>query len=728
MPFLISFLAEIEAQQIYMYQYKVIIFKVKLPSKSLNIVFYLLLCILTTALPVNAMNFEGDGNLDILADELTFDKKTEKIQAKGNVKITYGSTTLETNSIQYDQHEARATTSESFILNDGFGTVRGEALDYNFHTSTGSFSHGNIFIKEDNYHITGDIIEQRGEKKYFIKRGYFTTCDGENPSWTIGASNVNLELGEYLFAGHAVLYLKSLPVIYFPKVAFPVKTERQTGLLSPKIGYSNRDGFTYSQPFFWAISRNKDATFTLNHEGSRGAGADVEYRYIRNQDSRGDLVYQYVNEKNPAVRKRWAGALKYRENFSPALFGSADLNLVSDRDFFLDYGDNVTAYSRQKLESRASLVKNWLYSSLLLEFRYFENLVLDEDTTLQRLPVITYTRQVRQIYETPLFLQVESNLNNFWRKDTIETSGLISGQRFDMHPTISLPLNPRNIFELTPRLGLRETIYYTKEKQDRWDAREIYDFNIDFLIPVSRVYDMQWGGVDRIKHTVEPGFTYTYLPDRDQSELPSYDGIDRISRTKTLRFKLNNSIVTKRVADGNAFYHRIVDLNIFRDYSFIEAERVLVSPNDTRKPWGLLTGQLHVTGEEGFRLNSEIRYDTYNDETSYFSADVEESFSAAGSFRFSYRRTISPVVSYLDSTVKLAPFRFLKLAYSGRYSIEKELFLESKYGLLLKHQCWDITLSYSERKIPRENKFFLTVNLRGLGEVGKKSDFFEELI
>ncbi len=688
---------------------------------------FIFLFYLISPVYVYAINSEDSGDMKIVADELSFDKKKETIQARGNVKIVYGTTTLKTDSMLYDKSDGSVTTPGSFVINDDLGVIKGDLLDYNFQNNAGSFLNGEIFIKEDNYYIKGDKIEQRGKKEFFIKRGYFTTCEADNPSWTIGASNVDIEIGEYVFSDHAVMYIKNVPVLYFPRLAFPVKTSRQTGLLSPRVGQSNKYGFTYNQPFFWSISRNKDATFTLNYEGSRGTGGDMEYRYVRSKKSSGNLVYRYIDEKKQGGRKRWAATVKHKEYFENNVTGSVDLNLVSDPDFFLDYDNDVSTYSRQKLESRISLLKNWQYSSFLLEFWHFKNLVVDEETTLQRLPVATFIRQRQRLYETPLFLRVESTLNNFWRKDTDVTSGLFSGQRLDVYPTLSLPLNPQNIFELTPKLSLRETVYYTGEKEDQWDSRYMYDFKIDFLMPVSSVYDISLGGVNRIKHIVEPGVSYTYVPEKDQSKLPSYDSIDRIEKAKNIRFKLNSYIITKRSSGENDVYHRLMELNIFRDYNLIEAERVPTSSTDKRKPWGLMTGQLRITGEKGLKLNSEVRYDTYAGETSYFSADVEEKIYDIGSFKFSYRRTVTPKVSYLDSTVKISPFGFLKLAYTSRYSREEDLFLESKYGILIKHQCWDITLSYSERKIPRENKIFITLNLRGLGEIGKRSDFFKDL-
>ena len=45
-----------------------------------------------------------------------------------------------------------------------------------------------------------------------------------------------------------------VPVLYIPYGFFPLNSERPTGCLFPNIGSSNKDGFQYLQPFFWAVS------------------------------------------------------------------------------------------------------------------------------------------------------------------------------------------------------------------------------------------------------------------------------------------------------------------------------------------------------------------------------------------------------------------------------------------------------------------------------------------
>ena len=55
--------------------------------------------------------------------------------------------------------------------------------------------------------------------------------------------------------------------------------------------YSNRDGFQYNQPFFWAISESSDATLFVHYMARRGFKHGVEYRYVLGAESKGAVMY-----------------------------------------------------------------------------------------------------------------------------------------------------------------------------------------------------------------------------------------------------------------------------------------------------------------------------------------------------------------------------------------------------------------------------------------------------
>ncbi len=58
----------------------------------------------------------------------------------------------------------------------------------------------------------------------------------------------------------AVLEFQGVPVLPVPYITFPLSDKRKSGLLPPTIGLDSRDGLDYTQPYYWNIAPNRDAT------------------------------------------------------------------------------------------------------------------------------------------------------------------------------------------------------------------------------------------------------------------------------------------------------------------------------------------------------------------------------------------------------------------------------------------------------------------------------------
>jgi hypothetical protein len=84
--------------------------------------------------------------------------------------------------------------------------------------------------------------------------------------------------------------------MWLPRAAFPVFRERQSGLLFPRVGISNRRGFQLLQPFYWAIDKTQDVTVSGDIETSLRVGILPEYRYAFSEATHGQFEVGYFNE------------------------------------------------------------------------------------------------------------------------------------------------------------------------------------------------------------------------------------------------------------------------------------------------------------------------------------------------------------------------------------------------------------------------------------------------
>ena len=105
------------------------------------------------------------------------------------------------------------------------------------------------------------------ENKSNFSKGVFTICKkrGEKcPPWQLQAKKISHDkVKKTIYYDHAVLKIYDLPLFYFPKFFHPDPTvKRQSGFLPPSFTDSTTLGKGFGIPYFWAISQDKDITFT----------------------------------------------------------------------------------------------------------------------------------------------------------------------------------------------------------------------------------------------------------------------------------------------------------------------------------------------------------------------------------------------------------------------------------------------------------------------------------
>ena len=143
---------------------------------------------------------------------------------------------------------------------------------------------------EPDIYFYGETIDKIGPDKYRIHKGGFTSCVQPSPRWEIVSGNATVNLHDYALLRNAVVRVKDVPVFYLPVMYYPIQDDdRATGFLLPTYGRSTYRGTSISNAFFWAISRNQDATFMHDWFASRGQGGGGEYRYIVSPQSQGDF-------------------------------------------------------------------------------------------------------------------------------------------------------------------------------------------------------------------------------------------------------------------------------------------------------------------------------------------------------------------------------------------------------------------------------------------------------
>ena len=88
---------------------------------------------------------------------------------------------------------------------------------------------------------------------------------------------------------YPMLRISDIPVFWLPGLWVPLKTKRQSGVLTPSFQQGSKSGSALEFSYFWAISRSKDMTLSTKIYENRGIKGLFEYRYVLDKNRRGQL-------------------------------------------------------------------------------------------------------------------------------------------------------------------------------------------------------------------------------------------------------------------------------------------------------------------------------------------------------------------------------------------------------------------------------------------------------
>ena len=656
-------------------------------------------------------------SVKISAETLSHEGRSDTYEANGKVRLTYDGISLLADNVIFREGDGEAFANGSVVMEKEGDILRAERLSINLTTKLGDVNNGDLFIKKPNFHIRGSKMAKVGPEDYHLDRGAFTTCDGDAPSWRFEASDLNVTVDEYATGKHVVFYVDNIPLLYTPYILFPVKRERQSGLLLPRIGSSTKKGFGLDLPFYWAISPSQDATFDLDIQSKRGVGAGLDYRYMRKRGGEGVFRGYGIYD---ASQSRFRGEVveKHLEEISESLNFKSDIAMATDRDFYRDFGEAAGDYNRQSLDSTVSLSKSWQDYHLATEFRYVEDLDAPNNrATMQKLPGAAFTGIRRQVGISPFFFSLDSGFTNFYRQEGV------NGQRFNLHPTVTTYLKPTAALDLSLYAGYSQRVYnaYGASQGSGSHSEGVADAGASLSSRFQKVYDADFAGLRKIRHLLSPEVSYSYIQTKNQESLPFFDFDDRVVGRSMISYSLTSYLTGKIIqGDGAAVYRDLLYLRVSQGYELSGSRRDLLTLVDELRPLTDIRIESRFMPSKEFSVTLDSRVNPYRG--NFSTANLAAEFADDGGNRagLGYRFS-SGELEYLEGRIGVSLVKPFVFNYTGRYSFDKGGFLESYYLVEYKHQCWSVGLSYRDR--PDNRQFMVTFNLAGLGAIGPVKAF-----
>ncbi len=501
--------------------------------------------------------------IHVTADSLKFEEKGVKIEAQGNVELKRQEMTLKADELRLNRETQQTEAKGKVSVDDPKWKMKGDALKFNLEQETGTIDQGEIFFEDGHLSVSGKRFQKFAGQTYHVDEGFFTTCLCESgpPTWRISADEIDLRReGEAVLRG-GTFYLMDVPVLYLPYAYFPLRTERQTGFLFPRFGSSNREGFKFEQPFFWAISKSSDATFGVDVESRARVGLFGELRTILSRDARGEIDLSYFNEglrkdrsrsigdrtiaDQDIPKNRWSVFANHRQTSPLGWKTYSDISVFSD-DLYLRDIDTFTLDSPRERELRSSryassrfgLLQNWSDMQLQGEWAFYQDFIQQDKRTLQKTPQILFKGR-RVLAETPLVFRWRAEGVNYLRREGAD------GLRLDLRPELVLPFQMFPYFLGSFDLAMRETAYHLYQDEGAFDrnrSRELVEVRGKVGTSLGRVYHLDGSYLQKMKHALEPEVSYLFIPSVRDRDIPIFDGTDRINRRNLLTFALTNRL------------------------------------------------------------------------------------------------------------------------------------------------------------------------------------------
>jgi len=521
----------------------------------------------------------------------------------GNVELRQGDKSLKADRLRYNEatHESEASGNVTFLEATG-ASFQNQETRLNLTSRIGEAGPGTFRL--ENYGARGDAqhIDFKGPDLTLLTRVRYTTCAPGQDDWFLNIRELKLDGREDIgTAYHTSLDFKGLPVLYLPYLDFPLSDRRKSGFLIPRLGKSSERGLEVATPYYLNLAPNYDDTLTPHYMSERGMQLQNEFRYITRQ-SEGSLSLEALpHDRMANGDDRAAGAYLHKQVFSPLWSGNVDIQGVSDKQYFNDFGNTLAVTSQTYLPQNAKVDYQgpmWSVSTLASAFQTIDPTIAPTDYPYSRLP------QVNLALNRP---QETNRLNYYFDSEAVnfERNVGVTGERLRLDPAVSLPLSNSYAYFI-PKAGVRQIAYHLSGAPDQTPALTRGFVSLDSGLFFER--ESRWNG-RAYTQTLEPRLYYLYVPYKNQDALPNFDtgvpdtnfanlfrdnrftGGDRIGDSN----QITTAVTTRFIDDSGAERAR---LSVGRIYYF--QERQVNLPAGTSG-----AAASDIVGEAGLMLASD---------------------------------------------------------------------------------------------------------------------------
>ncbi len=709
-----------------------------------------------TIIEGDQMDSEGDGQVVLLgnsqivqgkrgvfADKITYDAENYEATATGNVEYyTVNGDQIKTESMRLEVDTFIGETGPGEMrIAKREGVVKRKIKKFfeDFSLFAPFFNRGE---QEEEVlderpavetRVYADAIDIEGKDFQRLTNARLTRCPEGNEDVMITGKEVELDHASGVgYAKNVSIRFKGVPILYAPRLSFPINDERKSGVLVPSIGSDDDSGTILSVPYYFNLAPNYDATLRGTYMTERGVQLYGEFRHTsENGNGNGILKGEYLPADDAFNGEdRYAFGLDYQQNYSNGWRSLIDLQDVSDTEYLNDFRNDIQITSTTHLRQRGevSYSNQYITANILASKYKTVNNVFASSKPYDRLPQITLNVNPWDLGVVKLGL--DSEFVSFDHED----SNRVSGTRLNVEPYVEMPYEPIYGF-VRPRLSIKNLSY----SLDNTTGEDSPSVSVLKAVVDAGVYlerDITYAEEEYL-HTLEPRIMYVNVGEEDQSAFPNFDtGEGSISNYSYL-FRHDRFFDGDRIGDDQhialGVTSRLINDETGKEKMrasvgqlyYLEDRTISLNSSDTQltESKSDIFAEVDASLTDSVRVDSFLRYDTSEGETSNFNLGLNyDSGPRRQASLGYYLRKASSESSNDSEDVRLEldwPLTpHLQFGYSQRYSLEDSQERSSSVKLVYDSCCWAIGLS-ANRLLQSDgeyrNSILATFELDGLG-------------
>jgi lipopolysaccharide export system protein LptA len=443
------------------------------------------------------------------ADTIDYQVDRNLIRLVGHARVGYKDISITADSIDFFTRDQQMVVRSHPVLHDREDAITGDRMIYDFKARRGWIYNGSTAFANGRY--WGRRIRQVGERTLNVDHGRFTTCDADTPHFYFWSRRMKIYLDDKMVAEPVALCFSGIPVLAIPFYFFPLRRDRHSGFLMPRVGSNNYQGmFVKNLAYYQVLGDQADVTVAADLYEYVGWQGAVEGRWWRLPRFASNAHYTYLEETDP-FKRRWSFSFDHNQTLGKRTRLSGSGNFVSDKSYYSSYSEDRDVRMQQELRSYLALNHNWTSASAGVVADYSKNLVTR--TASARLPEASFESYGKDLFGKRLQASGRSYLASFLTSDTLARD---RHQVWDNQVSLSSGLNVLRHIRLSPSARLVATWYDRDTAGARNPVRYFYSGGVSAGTTLYGLLPVGIGPLLAFRHQFQPSVTYSWAPRIDQ--------------------------------------------------------------------------------------------------------------------------------------------------------------------------------------------------------------------